>query len=148
MTALLPLRLQRTLGWEEALERCILAARMTPFAWGSADCLVFALDAIRALTGWDLRAQVKVPWYVTPFQAQSILHQQGLFARVSAVLGPSVLSPQLRRGDLVWDPHAHPGGVIPGALGVCLGEYTGWRSADRGLVETLTYRYREGWHVG
>lgn len=138
--------LVRLVDWEPRLAAVVEAYRTVPFRWGDGDCVAFAVAAIAAVTGQDLRDEV--PAYWTPRRAHELVQQQDMVARVSAVLGPPVHRATLRRGDLVWDPCAEPRGSIPGAVGVCLGEYTAWRQTPRGLVETPTAWSEVGWRVG
>lgn len=51
--------LTRRHDWPARLRETVEAARRKPFAYGSHDCLLFAADAILAMTGVDLAAPVR-----------------------------------------------------------------------------------------
>jgi hypothetical protein len=65
----------RLKGWEQRLAAVVARHRELPFAWGTSDCFILALDAIVALTGRD-------PWpglhdYDTRLSAARRLTEQG-----------------------------------------------------------------------
>jgi hypothetical protein len=45
--------------WWERLDACVCGFRTTPFAWGEADCVLFAAACVEAMTGVDLAADVR-----------------------------------------------------------------------------------------
>lgn len=68
---------------------CQHAAR--PFAWGRSDCLLWALEVVRVLSGRDLAADLR-GHYASALQARRLLHRlagaQGLHGLLAARLGP------------------------------------------------------------
>jgi hypothetical protein len=62
--------------WDAALDRVIAAHQQQPFAWGTSDCLHFALDVAAALTGFDPRA-ADPPVYNSRNEAMTVLRERG-----------------------------------------------------------------------
>lgn len=46
--------MQRLSNWPSKLDAFLASRRLVPFAYGSNDCVLFALDAVLAITGTDL----------------------------------------------------------------------------------------------
>lgn len=66
---------KRTQGWEIRLGKFLMARQKMPFAWGSNDCLIFAADAVKEMTGTDPAAQWR--GYTTKEEADVILAKEG-----------------------------------------------------------------------
>lgn len=89
-------------GWPEALAAFIEERRHVPFAWGSNDCATFAADALLAMTGFDVLADLRHRW-ATAAQADAVLSDMGgLLQAASALLGqPLAQVRQAQRGAVV-----------------------------------------------
>lgn len=91
-------------GWEAALAETVAAWRARPFAWGEADCLLFAAASVDALTGSGHFAE-HAGRYRTPLGARRRLG--GGYDRLIAVLDgmfPRRGVAFARRGDLAFLP--------------------------------------------
>lgn len=117
----------RRRGWDIALARELEAAAARPFSWGEFDCLVFAGDVCRALTGRDPAAGWRGR-YRTPGGAVRLLrarHGGDLEAAVTAALGlPMANRLMAKRGDVALvRQDGTPGwplglGIVAGSHGV------------------------------
>lgn len=72
-----------------------------PFAWGVNDCCLFAADAVLALTGKDVAADVRGSYSDALGAARIIDARGGLSAIATAALGASVLPVFAAVGDVV-----------------------------------------------
>jgi hypothetical protein len=78
----------------------LLDARMrAPFAWGTNDCVSFALDAAQAQTGVDLRPRLGCTWSTRRRATQALARRGGLRAAVDGVLR-RVAPAKAHRGDI------------------------------------------------
>ena len=85
----------------------IVARAQTPFAWGTADCAMWAFDAVRAHTGRDPAPDLRGA-YGTALQATRRLVAEGGWPRVCARrVGPALLLSQAQDGDVVQVNPAH-----------------------------------------
>lgn len=87
----------RVIGWERRLDDAI---RATPaFAWGSADCCMFAARVVHAITGKDFGERFR---YVDQWGAGRILRRyggvEGIATRFLGAPKPAALA---TRGDVV-----------------------------------------------
>jgi cell wall-associated NlpC family hydrolase len=91
--------------WPERLAAFIEAARARPFSWGANDCMLFAADAIAAMTDVDLAAGFRGA-YADEAGANAVLAPYGGIAGLlTAILGPPLDTPALaQRGDVVIFP--------------------------------------------
>lgn len=113
-------RLQRLPGWELALEAALRHTQ--PFAWGRADCCLFAADVVRAMTGQDFAARWRGRYASAPGALRFVREAGGLQRLVEALLGPAKEPLLAHRGDLVLfclTPHASH---LTAALGICAGD--------------------------
>lgn len=118
----------RRLDWPERLAACIESARLTPFAWGTHDCVLWACHVAEALTGVDPASGFRGS-YSDVRGALLVLHAIGgggdfrqAIESVCAAHGfPPIPPPVAQRGDAVLCPS----GVYswPHALGVCDGQH-------------------------
>lgn len=84
-----------------ALQALIDARQATPFAWGVADCAMWAFDAIHAATGRDPAADLRGR-YACARTAMRTLRAQGGMQRMCATrIGPEVLPGQAQDGDVL-----------------------------------------------
>ena len=152
-------------AWPERLAAFIESRRRRPFAWGEHDCVVFAADAVRELTGVDHLSEFRGR-YATARAAAKLLRDVGqLDAAVTARLGPAVAPRAAQRGDVVLldlsgasASHAsaatdasegaermEPPGV-GAALGICLGAVIA-APGPEGLQFLPLRRVQCAWHV-
>lgn len=106
----------KTPGWELRLHRLFAARRRTPFAWGSFDCCIFALDAYEACT--ELRPQFEP--YDSALSAERVLASVGgMVALATSTIGSEPIPVKFaQRGDIVLATNAAVWGT---ALAVCAG---------------------------
>lgn len=95
---------QKTEGWEIRLNDLIESRRAIPFKRGVNDCVLFAADAVRIMTGHNFRP-ANMPEYKTREQAVEYLKTLG-YANYEAAatdkLGEKMSSPAFAgRGDCV-----------------------------------------------
>ena len=101
--------------WPEALFEFVASRQNTPFAWGSHDCVLFAVDCAHAMTGVDYAAPYR--GYDSEFGAGRILVEYGgLRQLATANMGPEIPPTLARRGD--WCLIMQDGRE---ALSVCMG---------------------------
>jgi len=72
-----PCRTEKSSG-ADSLHEYIEAARHKPFAWGSHDCLRFAIGAVTVQTG----REYPLPWYATPYGAARMARKVNLLKRL------------------------------------------------------------------
>jgi hypothetical protein len=90
----------RVREWPERLAALFAARAGTPFTWGQHDCCLFAADAVLAVTGHDLAADLRGT-YSTAAEAARVLAQLG------GVVGIAIA----RAGKVVPAALAQPGDV-------------------------------------
>lgn len=94
-------RLVRQGGWPEHLATFLDARVDTPFAWGSNDCCLFAADAVLALTGTDIAADVRGTYSSAKSATTTSTAFRGLAQLAADRLGPEVPSTFAKRGDVL-----------------------------------------------
>jgi len=125
--------------WSTRLQAIVALRLSTPFAWGAHDCVLFAADCVRAVTGVDPAAGMRGR-YVTERQARRLLRQRGGLARLAAAhLGPEVSPLLAQRGDIGLCEHE--GRVL---LAVCNGDH--WLAPGPQGLGHLE-RARRAWRV-
>ncbi len=111
--------LTRVEHWPTALFDLVEQRMAAPFAWGSNDCCLFAADAVLAITGQDLAADLRGT-YSSAQQAARVLKRLGGVAAIPAARGLVEVPPLMaQRGDLLLMPQQD--GQIDCALYVCTG---------------------------
>lgn len=113
-----------------------------PFAWGQHDCVLWAADAVQALTGADFATAYRGT-YSTALEAERLVHELGgLSAIVTACLGEPIPAAYARTGDV--------GMVVTGGrelLAVCNGAH--WLApAEAGLAVVDLHCGVQAWRVG
>lgn len=89
----------RVEGWEKIAQDYLQVAAETPFVWGSADCVLFASDLVKAMTGIDPAIDVRGR-YASKEEAQSLVE----YEKPEFVIGKyfKKINPKLaQRGDIV-----------------------------------------------
>lgn len=130
-------------GWELRLFDAIERAASTPFEWGQHDCVTWAMDVRREITGEEIAV---APWrgtYKTAAGARKALRKAGwpdIEAAAHDLLGPPLSTPLLaQRGDLLLT------GEDP-AIGVCVGSVGAFLSPE-GLTPIPIADCRLAWRV-
>lgn len=110
--------LTRSKDWPEQLAAFLDARIDTPFFWGKNDCCLFAADAVIAITGTDIAADVRGV-YASAKSAKATTKVFGGLAQLAADrLGPEIRPMFAKRGDIL---------LVKGAdgrefLAVCVGD--------------------------
>lgn len=113
--------------WPSRLEAIIRSRERAPFSWGTNDCVLFAADAINAMTGCD-------PWpgirgrYRTALGASRLIKQMGGIESAVSESFDRIKPSFAGRGDLLLFRSAR--GPY---LGICTGIY-GCAPAEFGLL--------------
>ena len=127
--------------WPARLSALVSAAHGQAFQWGEHDCCLWAADAVQAITGVDLAADMRGT-YSTAYEAQRALHSigglKGAGERAGARIGPL----QALAGDIgLVRQERKP------MLAVCQGEV--WLcAATHGLVALPLGDALMAWGVG
>jgi hypothetical protein len=106
--------------WPSRLHAAVEAARSTPFAWGSHDCILFAADCVAAMTGDDLAASFRGR-YATREEAYAVLAKigGGLEYAITQALGKPAANNwrMAQRGDVVVvdAPTGTAAGIVVGS---------------------------------
>lgn len=95
------LELTRLPDWDQRLARLVERHMQTPGAWGAADCLLTAMDAVEAITGVDPAAEIRKR-YKTSAGAARLLRKNGFVDLDQALASrfPEVGRLLAQRGDL------------------------------------------------
>lgn len=127
------MNLTRNKDWQDRLDALVLVRLRAPFAWGGHDCVLFAADAVLAMTGTDPAAAWRGQW-TSAREAFRLLRPLGGLAAAAAGAGLPEVPPRMaQRGDVVLLRAPGRAGSMRGALGVCLGERIA-APGGRGLV--------------
>lgn len=131
----------RPLQWAHALSALMLERAQQPFAWGLNDCASMAADAVLALRGEDLLAELRGPRRTERAarrQERAIGGIPAALARAGLVETPPTLA---QRGDLVWLAQGRQC-----VLAVCWGELAA-APGPEGLVFEPMERAVRAWRV-
>ncbi len=136
-------RLARPSGWPEALAELLTARHRAAFAWGTVDCCMFVADAVEAITGEDIAADLRGE-YSDEAGADALLDSLGgVVALADARLSGRHEEPMLaRRGDVVCV-------TLEGreTLGVVMGNGQWAAPGPRGLVLRPMAEVTLAWRV-
>ena len=134
----------RVPDWPARFDHFLAARRERPFAWGSHDCCLFALDWIEDATGRRL-AEVRGSYHEAEGAAALLRARWGtddLITVATSLLGEPLAAPLLAgRGDLLafrHGPHVW--------LGLCAGP-VGVAPGRRGLVTLPLARAINAWRI-
>lgn len=130
----------RPQNWPSLLDEYVRAAKAKQFAWGSHDCLTFATDWHRAITGLDAFA----PWrgaYDSETGARRLIVEAGAQSMADAgqiLFGaPNAVLRMAKRGDIVLVRKSF--GIVTGRVGAFVGE--------DGLVLLPAIEFEQAWTV-
>ena len=90
--------------WQDAFWATLLIEARSPFAWGTADCVLKAArvaDSTLVEPVLESLARSSFAWHDEASAVDALIEAGGLLAAVSAVLGPSVPWTRLTQGDLL-----------------------------------------------
>lgn len=144
---------QRAWGWENRLRELIESKRLSPFAWGSNDCVRFAIESYVAMMGEE---PPNMPSWNNLRSAVERLQEKPLEEWLTGMFGPPVFGFALaRRGDVVTVPGAGYEAGIP-ADTPCAGVSTGPSIAVIGSGPTFAggvvflplYQGLSTWRIG
>lgn len=112
----------RLLGWRAALAAEIERHRRLPFIWGENDCVLFAADCVKAMTGEDPAGEIRGR-YRTAIGATRLLRRRGGSLADLVGFGFDPVHPSRARvGDLALTPSADASftedalGIVTGAV--------------------------------
>jgi hypothetical protein len=139
--------MDRVSNWPSALLDVISKASATPFDWGSHDCVTFAADCVRAITGADPLADLP-PWASAKQGLRVIADAGGMPAALSARFGEPIPPAFAQRGDigLLTDTSAdeEATGIT---VAVCMGDV--WLAPGTDGLERLPLAaVAQAWKVG
>ena len=122
-------------GWETRLADVVEGARERPFSWGQHDCLTFACDCVRALTGSDPMADWRGQ-YNSRAKAHRILSEGGgPFEMIDRHMvdcgGQKAPSLHAKRGDVIFTQQMGAGNLVM----VCQGALMVGPSERPGLLQ-------------
>lgn len=90
----------RVRDWEQHLSAFVAERMQMPFEWGRNDCCLFAADAVKAMTGTDHAAGLRV--HTSALEAVRLVEQRGGLRQIAtAALGESVSPLMATVGDVV-----------------------------------------------
>lgn len=136
--------MERLADWEARLTALITASEQRPLAYGKHDCSLFAADAVLALTGVDVAADLRGR-YRTAGGALRALRRAGFRtppAIATARLGTPVPVLMARRGDLVTD------GAALGVMWAAHALFVADEVSAPGLVAVPLRMLTAAWRVG
>lgn len=131
--------------WPARLDEAVAIGNMRAFEWGKHDCLMFAADCVRAMTGVDLMAEWRGS-YDSHDAAYANLdkgYRGSLAYAVSSKLERHASPFFAQRGDVVL--HDNTAGVL--GLGVCLGRMFAAPAEVKGLVYFPLSKAIAAWKV-
>lgn len=114
--------------WQADLAGLVESRLRVPFRWGTNDCATFAADAVQAIRGADVLADLRGTWSDSRGAARVMRSLGGLVVAVDARL-ERTWTTSLWTGDVV---------LYRGARGLTLGVYLSERIATPG-AEGLVY---------
>jgi hypothetical protein len=132
----------RTAGWEQRLYALTVAAMGRPHAWGQNDCVTFAADVVRELTGADPMGDLRGTYY-SPLSAARVMKQAGAdnVGDLAALYLSEVTPSEARRGDIILSAEPYE------FLAVCVGR-TAVGPAESGMIHVPMEQAVRAFRVG
>lgn len=138
------IELRRLPDWPERLAAYLDQHRLTPFEWGTHDCVLFAAGAVGAMTG--NHGMLPGTWSDRAHAAQLLRRLGGLVPAVDRVL-PRLPGPQwAQRGDLLLVQTPTPIGGLRRWIGVADGRRW-WAPSATGLTCGSVAQAVQAWGV-
>jgi len=130
----------RLKGWEQRLYALTVAAIGQPHAWGRHDCVTFAADAVREITGHDPMGDLRGT-YDSPLSAARVMKQAGAdsLGDLAALHLEEIAPSQARRGDVILSEGEF--------LAVCVGR-TAVGPSERGMIHVPMAQAVRAFRVG
>lgn len=100
--------------WQNRLVDTIRAAKMQPFLWGEHDCLLFAADCIKAVSGNDYATAVRGTYHTAAEARKTLLKHYGTMEKALGENLEEIPVKLAQRGDvaMVENQGRHCAGVI------------------------------------
>jgi hypothetical protein len=132
----------RAAGWEQRLYALTVAAMARPHAWGQNDCVTFAADVVRELTGDDPMSDLRGT-YDSPLSAARVMKQAGAdnVGDLAALYLSEVTPSEARRGDIILSAEPYE------FLAVCVGR-TAVGPAESGMIHVPMEQAVRAFRVG
>lgn len=131
----------RVADWTRRLGALMLDRQAVPFAWGVNDCASFAADAVQAVRGEDLLAELRGPRRTVHAALRQSIAIGGIPAAIERAGLVEVAPALAQRGDLLW--LAQGGEHV---LAVCWGELAA-APGPAGLAFEPVARAVRAWRV-
>ena len=129
--------------WPERLDAYILETTHRPWGWGRKDCVMWALGAVKAMTGKDPARGIRGKYRTEKqaFETLEILGCKTVHQALIRCLGKSKTAGQAKRGDVVIT-------TIDGAqfAGVCIGQMSVFGQDP--LIQLPTLTAKRAWSIG
>ncbi len=132
----------RLRDWPERFDALVQSHAHTPFGWGAHDCCTFAADAVQALTGQDVMADLRARYDSALTAARLMEDLGGLQSAVTALMGPPCSPVYCTVGDVLLVKNE--GRAL---LAICNGT-SGLAPGPAGLVAVDAQSALAGWRVG
>jgi hypothetical protein len=132
----------RVKGWEQRLYALTVAAIGRPHVWGQHDCVTFAADVVRELTGADPMGDLRGT-YGGPLSAARVMKQAGAdtVGDLAALHLSEVTPSEARRGDIILSAEPYE------FLAVCVGR-TAVGPAESGMIHVPMAQALRAYRVG
>jgi hypothetical protein len=132
----------RIKGWEQRLYAVTAGAIGRPHQWGEHDCVTFAADCVRELTGRDPMGALRGT-YDSPISAARVMKEAGAgsLGDLAALHLAEVTPSQARRGDIVLAAGPHD------FLAVCVGA-TAVGPSESGMIHVPMAQAVRAFRVG
>jgi hypothetical protein len=92
--------MMRLHDWQTRFAALVAERWAQPFEWGTRDCCLWAADAVQAITGQDLAADLRGTYADLRGGLRTIAAVGGLPALCTSRLGPQILPAQAQPGDV------------------------------------------------
>lgn len=134
--------MSRIKGWEQRLYALTAGAMGRPHVWGQHDCVTFAADVVRELTGSDPMGTLRGT-YDSPLSAARVMKAAGAdnVGDLAALHLSEVTPSEARRGDIVLSAEPYE------FLAVCVGR-TAVGPSEHGMIHIPMAQAVRAFRVG
>lgn len=130
--------IERNADWDAALYAYLTASEGLAYAYGKADCALFAAGAVEAMTGVDPAKPFRGRYSTARGSARALRrYGAGDLGNTLDGLFPAIPASMARRGDLAW--HDNAVGVVIGSDALFM--------ADTGQVRVPRAEWAKAWRV-
>jgi len=132
----------RVKGWEQRLYALTVEAIGKPHEWGTHDCVTFAADAVREITGRDPMGSLRGT-YDSRLSAARVMLEAGAesVGDLAALHLPEITPSEARRGDVIVSAEPHE------FLAVCVGR-TAVGPSETGMIHVPMAQAVRAFRVG